>query len=580
MTTHTMAAPRLADGVELLGELRDSGFREPPSLVRRGDGQVVQLPRLLYLVAGALDGQRGWAEIADEVSGAFGRRLDAGGVRFVIDEKLRPLGLVAGDRPQLFVRADPMLALRLRTAVVPASLVGAVARVLAPLFLPAIVVGALSAFVALDVWVFAVHGLAQAVREAFLQPLLLLVLFGLVVAAAAFHECGHAAACHYGGARPGPMGVGVYLVWPALYTDVTDAYRLGRRDRLRTDLGGVYFNALFVVVSGAGYLATGFAPLLLVVPLVQLEILHQLMPVLRLDGYLIVSDLAGVPDVLGRMKPILLSLVPGRSADPRVSELKRGARVLVTAYVVVIAPLLLGTLGLLLVGAPRIVGTAAAALVTRVHWAAFAFGHGRPALGAISAIEAAVLVLPVAGLGLGLGRSGRRAVAAVARRGPATRAGALALVGAGAVGLGFAWWPSHAYRPIESDERGTLQAGFSALDRLPSHLPTEPEAAAPADSTPRPAATRPVTTPTATARRADRPRTATAPMATTTGHRLTPNTTTPTSDTTPPETDTTTTDTTTAETDTTSTGATTTDTTTTDTTATDTTPTTTTTTGP
>ena len=47
--------------------------------------------------------------------------------------------------------------------------------------------------------------------------------------------------------RPGVMGAGLYLVWPAFYTDVTDSYRLGRGGRLRTDLGGLYFNAIVAV---------------------------------------------------------------------------------------------------------------------------------------------------------------------------------------------------------------------------------------------------------------------------------------------------------------------------------------------
>jgi len=34
--------PRLADGTELLGEFRDSGDSQPPSLVRRPDGQVIR----------------------------------------------------------------------------------------------------------------------------------------------------------------------------------------------------------------------------------------------------------------------------------------------------------------------------------------------------------------------------------------------------------------------------------------------------------------------------------------------------------------------------------------------------------
>ena len=48
--------PRLAEGVELLGEYKDSGYAQPPSLVRRPDGQVIQMSALLYRVAYWIDG--------------------------------------------------------------------------------------------------------------------------------------------------------------------------------------------------------------------------------------------------------------------------------------------------------------------------------------------------------------------------------------------------------------------------------------------------------------------------------------------------------------------------------------------
>ena len=56
--------PRLAEGVELLGEFRNSGDSQPPSLVRRADGQVIQMSRLLYLVASRIDGARDAPAIA------------------------------------------------------------------------------------------------------------------------------------------------------------------------------------------------------------------------------------------------------------------------------------------------------------------------------------------------------------------------------------------------------------------------------------------------------------------------------------------------------------------------------------
>ena len=100
------------------------------------------------------------------------------------------------------------------------------------------------------------------------------------------------------------MGVGIYIVWPAFYTDVTDAYRLGRGGRLRADLGGVYFNCVFVLVIAAAYAVTGFEPLLVLVIVQHMQILQQFLPFLRLDGYYILSDLTGVPDMFtGSSRP-------------------------------------------------------------------------------------------------------------------------------------------------------------------------------------------------------------------------------------------------------------------------------------
>src|SRR5262249_7586688 len=60
--------PRLADGIELLGEYQGSGYSQPPSLVRRPDGQVIQMSPLLYQVTCRIDGSSGPAAIAQQVS--------------------------------------------------------------------------------------------------------------------------------------------------------------------------------------------------------------------------------------------------------------------------------------------------------------------------------------------------------------------------------------------------------------------------------------------------------------------------------------------------------------------------------
>src|SRR5581483_828031 len=113
-----------------------------------------------------------------------------------------------------------------------------------------------------------------------------------------------------------------------------------------------------VLATVAAYFVTGFEPLLLLVVIQHFEIAHQLLPVVRLDGYYIIADLTGVPDLFARIGPILRSLVPFRGPDERVTVLKRWVRVAVTAWVLVVVPLLCFELFIVLVHLPRIVGTA------------------------------------------------------------------------------------------------------------------------------------------------------------------------------------------------------------------------------
>jgi putative peptide zinc metalloprotease protein len=465
-------APKLAEGIELIGVYEGSGFKEAPYIARRADGQVIQLPQLLYMLAEEIDGRRSYDEIGARVSERFGRGLSGENVQFLVEEKLRPLGVVTqadGSSPEL-QKLDPLLALKFRASVVPERVVNAITTVLRPLFLPPVVVAVLGGLVALDVWLFFFHGIAQSVRQTLYDPAFILLLLGLVVLSAAFHECGHATACRYGGARPGVMGAGVYIVWPAFYTDVTDAYRLGRAGRLRTDLGGIYFNVVFILLTAAAYAVTGFEPLLLIIPLQHFEILHQLLPFLRLDGYYIISDLTGVPDMFARIKPTLQSLLPWRKADERVEELKPWVRVAVSIYVLTLVPALAFLFGMMLINAPRIFATAYDSFFVQLH----KVEHADALHAAVGVIQMIVLVLPSLGIAATVLMTARRLGGAVWARTeghPAARA-VFATVAAAAIALvAFVWWPNGDYRPIQPGERGTIQGAVQQLAAIPTGRP-------------------------------------------------------------------------------------------------------------
>jgi putative peptide zinc metalloprotease protein len=313
------------------------------------------------------------------------------------------------------------------------------------------------------------------------QPSLLFLLVGGVVLATAFHEIGHATAVRYGGAEPGVMGVGVYIVWPAFYTDITDAYRLGKWGRLRADTGGMYFNAVFALCTAAAYAGTGFEPLLLLVVLQNFAIFQQALPFLRLDGYYIVSDLTGVPDILSRIRPVLGSLLPGRPADDRVTELKPWVRFVVTGYILLLVPVLLLVFTLMLVHAPRAFTTAYDSLAVRYERIGPELRGGRAGQAIMDAFQMVVLALPCLGMTYTFSRIGHRAGRGAWAWSAAGRVRRLALVGAtvtGATLVAFLWWPNGDYRPIQPQEKGTLLGGVRSLSDVPSGraaLPTARE---------------------------------------------------------------------------------------------------------
>src|SRR6202012_4821101 len=77
---------------------------------------------------------------------------------------------------------------------------------LRPLFRWPVVAGVIVSVAALDFWIFTTHGLSLAFRQLLNDPVSLLLVAALSLLSGLFHECGHAAGCRYGGARPRRIG--------------------------------------------------------------------------------------------------------------------------------------------------------------------------------------------------------------------------------------------------------------------------------------------------------------------------------------------------------------------------------------
>jgi len=126
------------------------------------------------------------------------------------------------------------------------------------------------------------------------------LLYTIILVSIFFHELGHLAACHRWGAPHGPLGFGLYFFNPVFYVDVTAAWRLNRFQRAAVDAGGMYIQLLFAPLCLALFWATGDLTYLLAIMVIDLILVGNLEPFMKLDGYWLLSDLTGVPNLHAR----------------------------------------------------------------------------------------------------------------------------------------------------------------------------------------------------------------------------------------------------------------------------------------
>ena len=404
-------APQLVEGLSQLGEYDRSGVIGANYLLRRHDGRMLLISPLLYSLVDEIDGHRNLATISANLSSRMGKSINCDGVAYLLQEKLRPLGILADFPDGNGSSKRPLTAVAARRALVPPGFVRAAAKAMKPLFSTPVVAAVLGGVVAMDAWLVSRQGVGLGMSTLTNEPELLLLVCGLTVLAGAFHELGHAAATSYGGAEPGAIGMGIYLMWPVFYTDLTDSYRLPRAGRLRADLGGIYFNLILVLVLGGFYAITGSPVLLLALVVQQLSIAQQFIPFLRLDGYYVVSDLVGVPDLFAEIKPAFRAWFRRRSERKR--ELRPGVKAVVGIWVLTSTAILSAAVLLLIVRLPHLAELTSEEFQVQFVFLKEGMRTGEVSTGLVAFLRLVTLTVQVTGLSVLAAGAVNRAVRAL-----------------------------------------------------------------------------------------------------------------------------------------------------------------------
>ena len=133
---------------------------------------------------------------------------------------------------------------------------------------------------------------------------------------------------------------------------------------------------------------------------IHLEVVTQFLPFVRLDGYWVVSDLVGVPNLFAYLGPVLAHLL--RHASPadtaRLAQLRPRARRVITGWVIATAAVLGVNLAVVAWIGPRLISTTATAVVDRARQIGFDIGHTDPVTVTADVISLVLLVVPAAGI--------------------------------------------------------------------------------------------------------------------------------------------------------------------------------------
>jgi putative peptide zinc metalloprotease protein len=159
------------------------------------------------------------------------------------------------------------------------------------------------------------------------------------------HECGHGLALHRWGGHVREIGVRFILGWPCWYCDITESYLLPQlRQRAAVILAGPFVQV--VACAGVMLITHGSGTHLVAVHdaaalLGALSILN-FFPLVPSDGYYLLTELAGMPNLRADAWSWLASGVARKRMRARLSVVRRMA---IAAYAVASAGFVLLVLG-------------------------------------------------------------------------------------------------------------------------------------------------------------------------------------------------------------------------------------------
>jgi putative peptide zinc metalloprotease protein len=266
-----------------------------------------------------IEEQKSLAEIASSLSKRWHTEVTPEDVLAITDAAHWPDNLIRKltpcDKPQVIEEAveerngqykSSELDFFFRFTVVPSRWVNQIATLLQSLYkLPTVLaIGLMAVLVHVQIFrlLFSVPSWTTYLK---VSPAEYVAAFCIIILSVIFHELGHATASARFRVKPGDIGFGIYFIYPALYTELGSAWLLPRMKRAVIDVGGFYFQLLATIPLYLAFLLTHDNLYLLTIVVNDFLIIFSLNPFFKFDGYWLLSDLLGVPNLQKRGAELL-----------------------------------------------------------------------------------------------------------------------------------------------------------------------------------------------------------------------------------------------------------------------------------
>lgn len=297
--------PRLYDHLELY-EQDDFYF-----IKNYLSNTTFKVSRSTYVLLKTINGKNSLIEIQHLLNNEYGFLKDINELNTFIYDKLTSKGIVQSDKPIILQKRSY---LKLNVTLLNERIVANLATFFSCFFNKYI-------FTIIIMFCFtSLFLISRNLKSNFYTTFLsfniyeLSFLIPLFIVNLLFHELGHASACKYFRVKPGRIGFGFYFISPVLFADVSSAWRLSKYKRIVVNLGGIYFELVFISILSICFFITHQVFIATVIAFILLQtILLNLNPFLRADGYWLLSDILSIYNLKSRSNLALKEAIKSRS---------------------------------------------------------------------------------------------------------------------------------------------------------------------------------------------------------------------------------------------------------------------------